>query len=159
MAKQAGAAKKGVAHGDSSCGSSWEQPALLLPSSHTHAKPCSPGLSTQHHSFLLLHAGQEQPISAQAKTQHAGTDEPALPCALPLPCSVEVPSLFADGSHQELFLAGPGTYCTALCSARQGRGWLLVGAGTVLFLPKAQGPRAATSCKWPREGEAEEKQR
>lgn len=48
---------------------------------------------------------------------------------------------------------------TVLCSARQGRGWLLVGAGTVLFLPKAQGPKAATSCKWPREGEAEEKQR
>lgn len=59
MAKQAGVAKKGVTHGDSSCGSSWEQSALLPPSSHTHAKPSSPGLSTQHCSFLLLHAQQE----------------------------------------------------------------------------------------------------
>lgn len=33
--------------------------------------------------------------------------------------------------------------CTVLCSAMQGRGWLLVGAGTDLFLPKAQGPEAA----------------
>lgn len=70
---------------------------------------------------------------------------------------VEVPSLFPDENHQELFLAGPGMYCTVLSHA--GKGMALGGSWHRPISAQGTGPRGSTSWKQPREGEAEEEQR
>lgn len=119
-------------------------PVLLLgavstaPSLLPH--PCQAQLTRAFHPALLL-----PPPPCWAGTANFSTGQfpkPSVLAPMSQPCpvlplihsAVAVPSLFPDGSPRSCSLQGQGH--PALCSATQGRGWLLVDVAQTYSCPR-----------------------
>lgn len=139
MARQIGAAKKGVTHGDSSCappGSSQLcsfPPPTAMPSPAHQGFP--PSTAPSSSSSMLGRNSQFQPRPKPSVLARMSQPCPVLPSSMAL---WKYPACFLMEVTRSFSLQVQGR--PVLCSAMQGRGWLWVGAGTDLLLPKAAPP-------------------